>query len=266
MRVGERPKEVRVSELRGALHGELHPSVPAPGIEPTIGVLALQGDFAAHATALARAGAGRIHEVRKRGELSACDGLVLPGGESTTLIKLLKEEALWDPLRRFADEGRALFGTCAGLILMAEKVSAPEQDSLALLPVQVRRNGYGRQVDSHVVPGRVRIPDDFSPEERRGLRWSPATEREADAASVPAPQIFENEAGAFFDTEFVFIRAPKILSCGAGVETLAHQGNDPVLVRSGLRMAAAFHPEMARDDGVARLFLALARRARARRE
>jgi len=215
------------------------PAAQAPGV----GVLALQGDFAAHAAALRRAGGGEAREVRRRDELLACDALVLPGGESTTLLKLLKDEGLWEPLRAFAAGGGAVFGTCAGLILMAAEVTAPAQDSLGLLPVTVRRNGYGRQVESRVVAGRVRIPSDIAWDEIR-----PGAAREPSIA-----------------TEFVFIRAPRIVRAGVGVEVLAEHDGDPVLVRSGLFLAATFHPEVAGDDAVVRLFLALARRARAKR-
>jgi 5'-phosphate synthase pdxT subunit len=202
--------------------------------DPRIGVLALQGDFAAHAAAFARVGGCAVQEVRRREELAACDALVIPGGESTTLLKLLKDMELWEPLARLPREGKAVFGTCAGLILMAEEVTHPPQDSLRFLPITVERNAYGRQVDSCVVPGRVRVPEDL--------------------------------AGSAFETEFVFIRAPRIVAVRDGVEVLARHAGAPVLVRAGNLLAASFHPEVAADGGVERLFVALARRARAARD
>ena len=233
---------------RGSTQGG--PGESAPGPSPVVGVLALQGDFAAHANALLRAGGGAAREIRRPAELAGCAALVLPGGESTTLVKLLKEEGLWDPLRRFARGGGAILGTCAGLILMAAEVRGPAQDSLALLPVTVQRNGYGRQVESRVVPGRVRVPPDLA----AGFHARPSAEDPAPAAT-----------DASFATEFVFIRAPRIVAVEPGVEVLAECAGDPVLVRAGLLLAATFHPEVASDDGIVRLFLALARRARAAR-
>ena len=112
----------------------------------TIGVLALQGDFEAHSKAVQRAGA-RAVEVRTAAEMEACDGLILPGGESTTILKLLVEEKLLEPLQRFA-ERKPVYGTCAGAILLAREVSHPSQPSLNLMDIAVERNGYGRQVDS----------------------------------------------------------------------------------------------------------------------
>ncbi|MFH1143959.1 MAG: pyridoxal 5'-phosphate synthase glutaminase subunit PdxT, partial [Candidatus Eisenbacteria bacterium] len=211
--------------------------------ELRIGVLALQGDFAAHAEALRRAGNCSVREIRRREELALCDALVLPGGESTTLLKLLKEMDLWEPIRRLPQEGKAVFGTCAGLILMATRVLDPPQDSLGLLPVTVARNAYGRQVDSCVIPGVVRIPADVSPHEIRSAGGAVSDSNT-------------------FATEFVFIRAPRIVAVDEGVEVLAERDGDPVLVRAGFLMAASFHPEAASDGGVERLFLALARRAR----
>jgi 5'-phosphate synthase pdxT subunit len=114
----------------------------------TVGVLALQGDFEAHRKALERAGA-RAVEVRTAAEMDACDGLILPGGESTTMLKLLEEENLTEPLKRFAAE-KPVFGTCAGAILLAREVTGPAQPSLALLDIAVERNAYGRQLDSRV--------------------------------------------------------------------------------------------------------------------
>ena len=115
----------------------------------TVGVLALQGDFAAHRQALLRAGAGRVLEVRTAAELAAVDGLVIPGGESTTMLKLIEAGSLFQPLREFGSS-RPIFGTCAGAILLAAEVSHPAQLSLALMDIAVERNAYGRQLDSRV--------------------------------------------------------------------------------------------------------------------
>ena len=114
----------------------------------TIGVLALQGDFGAHRKAVERAG-GRAFEVRTAGQLDACDGLIVPGGESTTMLKLLEIENLTEPLRRFAARN-SVFGTCAGAILLAHAVTGPAQPSLDLIDIDVQRNAYGRQIDSRV--------------------------------------------------------------------------------------------------------------------
>jgi len=197
---------------------------------PPIGVLALQGDFAAHAAALARAGA-MPSEVRAAADLERVDALVVPGGESTTLLKLLREFGLWEPLRAFAARGRAIFGTCAGLILFAEEVRGPAQDSLGILPISVVRNAYGRQVDSFVDRGRVRVPAQLRP---------------------------ALGGGESFAADFVFIRAPRIARVGPGVEVLAEHAGDPVLVRSGAILGATFHPELSPGDRVHELFLSLA--------
>jgi 5'-phosphate synthase pdxT subunit len=186
-----------------------------------VGVLSLQGDFAAHGEALRRAGAEPVY-VRHAAELAGLDGLVIPGGESTTMLKLLRYDCLWAPLAEFARR-KPVFGTCAGAILMASEVTAPEQESLGLMDIAVERNGYGRQVDSRVT---LVEPDaDF---ERR---------------TAPGP------------IEAVFIRAPIIRRVGAGAKVLARYGGDPVLVEQGPHLAATFHPELTRDVRVHRLFL-----------
>ncbi len=117
-------------------------------MKPRIGVLALQGDFDAHCRAIQRAG-GEAVEVRTADDLEGVDGLVIPGGESTTMLKLLNAEKLFEPLRRFGQE-KPIFGTCAGAILLASEVTGPQQDSLALMDLTIERNGYGRQVDSRI--------------------------------------------------------------------------------------------------------------------
>jgi 5'-phosphate synthase pdxT subunit len=184
-------------------------------------VLALQGDFEAHRRALERAGALGI-EVRTAAELEDLDGLILPGGESTTMLKLLRDEGLWEPLAEFGRR-RPIFGTCAGAILLAREVASPAQESLGLMDIAVERNSYGRQLDSHVAR--------LEPEE----------------AFTRATQPGRLEA--------VFIRAPRILGTGPGVQVYLYHRGDPVLVAQGLHLAATFHPELTEDARVHRLFL-----------
>ena len=180
------------------------------------GVLALQGDFEAHARILRRAGAEAI-EVRTAADLDAADGLILPGGESTTMLKLLREEGLFEALREFG-ETRPIFGTCAGAILLARHVTAPAQESLGLMDIDVERNAYGRQLDSRI-------------------------------ATIAAPGL---DGGQI---EAVFIRAPIIRRVGPEVGVLARYDGNPVLVEQGRRMAATFHPELTGDLRVHRFFL-----------
>jgi pyridoxal 5'-phosphate synthase pdxT subunit len=182
-----------------------------------VGVLALQGDFEAHANALRRAGAD-VEEVRTGEELAACDALVIPGGESTTMLKLLGETGLTPALREFGAK-KPIFGTCAGAILLACEVSRPAQESLGLMDIAVERNAYGRQLDSRIVrlaPDDPRVPDEF---------------------------------------EAVFIRAPIIRRVGGGARVLARYGGDPVLVEQGRHLVATFHPELTNDASIHRLFL-----------
>jgi 5'-phosphate synthase pdxT subunit len=186
-----------------------------------VGVLSLQGDFAAHGAALQRAGAEPVY-VRSAAQFAGLDGLVIPGGESTTMLKLLRYDGLMEPLEEFARR-KPVFGTCAGAILMASQVSAPAQESLGLMDISVERNGYGRQVDSRVTS--IEPDADF---ERR---------------TAPGP------------LEAVFIRAPIIRRVGDGAKVLARYGGDPVLVEQGPHLAATFHPELTRDGRVHQLFL-----------
>ncbi|MGB9455392.1 MAG: pyridoxal 5'-phosphate synthase glutaminase subunit PdxT [Bryobacteraceae bacterium] len=186
-----------------------------------VGVLSLQGDFAAHAAALRRAGAEPVY-VRHAAQLAGLDGLVIPGGESTTMLKLLRYDGLMEPLAEFARR-KPVFGTCAGAILMATQVSAPAQESLGLMDMAVERNGYGRQLDSRVT----------------------SIEPEADFERRTAPGTIEA----------VFIRAPIIRSVGRGAKVLARYDGDPVLVEQGQHLAATFHPELTGDARVHRLFL-----------
>ena len=189
-----------------------------------VGVLALQGAFARHLDALRRAGA-EAREVRTPAELAAVDGLVLPGGESTTISKLLVANGLVEPLRQRLDEGLPVLGTCAGMILLASDVldGRPDQLSFAAIDIAVRRNGYGRQVDSFEADLEV-----------RGLEGRPL--------------------------HAVFIRAPVVESVGDGVEVLAEVDGHPVLVRQGPVTVTSFHPELT-DDG--RLHAAFAEQVRA---
>jgi 5'-phosphate synthase pdxT subunit len=182
------------------------------------GVLALQGDYAAHAEALRAAGAA-TREVRRVAELSGLAGLVIPGGESTALLRLMEDEPWFEALRSFHVGGGVLFGTCAGAILLAREVR-PAQPSLGLLDVTVLRNAYGRQLDS----------------------FEAAVEAPALGGSMPA----------------VFIRAPRIASIGAGVEVLATLGDQPVLVRQGRVLAATFHPELTPSRATHALAVSLA--------
>jgi len=186
-----------------------------------VGVLALQGDFAAHGAAVERAGGEAVY-VREREQLEAIDGLIIPGGESTTMLKLLRDDGLFDAIAGFGAK-KPIFGTCAGAILMARDVSHPAQESFGMMDIAVERNAYGRQVDSRVV----------------------ALEPEAEFARRTGPG----------KLEAVFIRAPIIREVRDGVRVLAEYEGDPVLIEQGRHLAATFHPELTRDDRVHRLFL-----------
>jgi pyridoxal 5'-phosphate synthase pdxT subunit len=183
-----------------------------------IGVLALQGDFDAHRKRLEELGA-EVVLVKKPEQLDEIDGLVIPGGESGTFLKLLGE-AGFEKLKQFALT-KPTFGTCAGAILLATEVDNPKQAGLGALDIGIRRNAYGRQLDSSIREGR-----------------------------------FEEKSGAS-PIEMVFIRAPKIERVGPGVEVIATEGADPVAVRQGKAMAATFHPELSDDTRVHQAFLDL---------
>jgi 5'-phosphate synthase pdxT subunit len=189
---------------------------------PLVGVLALQGAFAAHEQRLSGLGA-RTHQVRVPADLEGLDGLVMPGGESTTMSMLLESSGLFDPLADLLAAGLPVFGTCAGMILLATDVldGRPDQRSFGRLELRVRRNGYGRQVDSF-------------------------------EADLPVDGLDE-------DAPFhgVFIRAPKVESVGADVEVLARHDGVPVLVRAGTALAASFHPELTPDGRLHAVFLHL---------
>jgi 5'-phosphate synthase pdxT subunit len=184
------------------------------------GILAVQGDFEAHAKMLARLGVEPCF-VRTPADLAGVDGLILPGGESTTHLKFLSEEGLLEAIQRFAAGGGALFGTCAGAILLAREVKNPPQPSLGLADMTVVRNAYGRQLASAVRFGQTKLK--------------------------PEP------------LEMVFIRAPVIERVGPNVEVLAECDGRPVLVREGRVLAATFHPELTRDTTVHEAFLKLLR-------
>ncbi len=191
---------------------------------PVVGVLALQGDYEAHRAALAARGVASV-EVRTAADLDGVAGLVLPGGESTTMLKLMDGTGLGERLAAMIAGGVPALATCAGVILLAREVAHPPQRSLALLDVGVERNAYGRQIDSAVVPLEV-----------------------ADEGALGAATL-----------EGVFIRAPRVVRVGAGVDVLARRGGDPVLLRQGKVLAATFHPELTAGSPVIDLFLKIVR-------
>jgi 5'-phosphate synthase pdxT subunit len=181
-----------------------------------IGILSVQGDFEAHAAALRELSAEPI-EVRTVTDLEDCEGIILPGGESTTQLQFLQEEGLFDSIKKFSAEGGAIFGTCAGAILLATRVKNPEQISLGLLDMTVLRNGYGRQLASDVFFGPTALKKD--------------------------------------PLEMVFIRGPIIESVGPGVLVLAEHAGKPALVQKDNLLASSFHPELTDDRTVHRHFL-----------
>ncbi len=180
-----------------------------------IGVLAIQGDFEAHRRRLEELGA-EVVLVRQPEELDQVDGLVIPGGESTTFLKFLGRNGFLEKLRDFV-KAKPAFGTCAGAILLAKEVLNPEQEGLGAIDIAIRRNAYGRQIDSFI--------DEI-----------------------------DSKIGRI---ETVFIRAPRIERVGRDVEVLASEKNDPILVRQGKVMAATFHPELSSDRRVHQEFLSL---------
>jgi len=184
---------------------------------PRIGILAVQGDIEAHAKALEVLGAEAVRVLREK-QLDGLDGLVLPGGESTTISKGLTRLGLWEPLRSFAESGRRILGTCAGAILLARSVQNHPVPTLGLLEGVAARNAYGTQVDS------------FS------------------AIVDPGSQGFEG-------LRCVFIRAPRLLALGPQVQVLAEVDGEPVLVRQGTVYASTFHPELTGDLRVHRLLV-----------
>ena len=203
--LGTEVEEKHEKESRGAHRGE----------PPRIGVLALQGDYAAHAAALEEAGAVGF-EVRTAEQLASVDGLVLPGGESTTMLRFLESRELFGVLQEFCGR-RPVFGTCAGAILLAREVVRPPQRSLGALDAVVERNAYGRQIDSSIVTAPSALPGG--------------------------------------PLEMVFIRAPRFTCIGPEVQALATRDGAPTLVRQGLLLAATFHPELSQDRRIHRLFV-----------
>ncbi len=188
-------------------------------VAPTVGVLALQGAFAKHVEALQRCGADAV-EIRTAAELEICDALVVPGGESTTMIKLLQTFELDELLSKKLADGMATFGTCAGMILLARSVSDGHPDQLCFdaIDIDVRRNGYGRQINSF--------------------------EAALDIEAIDGPPLTA-----------AFIRAPVVERVGDDVEVLAEHEGEPVLCRSGAVLVSSFHPELTEDDRLHQYFL-----------
>jgi len=183
----------------------------------SVGILAVQGDFELHAKMLERIGAP-WKLVKHASDLKGVGGLIMPGGESTTMLKFFVNEGLGPALNEFASQGKPVFGTCAGAILLAKEVLNPPQESLGLLDVGIERNAYGRQIDSSV---------------RRG----------------DCPELADRPV------EMVFIRAPIIRRVGGGVRVLGRSEGLPVLVEQGNILAATFHPELTEDETIHRYFL-----------
>jgi 5'-phosphate synthase pdxT subunit len=188
---------------------------------PRIGVLAIQGDYAAHAEALSETGAEPV-EIRKPEELANLDGLVLPGGESTTMLKFLEKHQFFDALKDYCAT-HPVFATCAGTILIAREVRHPAQRSLGILDAVVERNAYGRQIDSTILHAETSLPGG--------------------------------------PLEMVFIRAPRIAEVGSSVEVLAKRDGSPTLVRQGNILAATFHPELSSDRRIHQAFVQSVRKA-----
>ncbi len=185
-----------------------------------IGLLAFQGDYEAHGKALARAGIAStaIAEVRRLSDLEHVDALIIPGGESTVMGMLLERFGMFEALKTHIEEGLPVFATCAGLILLAKNIEGSDQARLGVLDITVRRNAYGRQIDSFHSPVRTHIPQ---------------------------IDIIDG----------VFIRAPKIIALGEGVEVIATHREEPVMVRQGSIVAATFHPELLPDAPLHRWFI-----------
>jgi 5'-phosphate synthase pdxT subunit len=197
----------------------------------TVGILALQGDFDAHRKAVERAASSQtgvpaiavsVMDVRSINDLAACDALIIPGGESTTMWKLLEEERLTNPIRQFG-KSKPIYGSCAGAILLAREVSHPAQESLGLMDISIERNAYGRQIDS-----RIAVVD----------------------ASSQDPKQSETRP-----MEAVFIRAPVIRRAGPDARVLASYSGDPIWVEQGRHMVTTFHPELTSDTRVHRRLL-----------
>jgi len=184
-----------------------------------IGVLAIQGDFSKHIEAVQKAGEV-AREVREAKDLEGLDGLVIPGGESTTIGKLLDRYGMLEPISDMARAGKPIFGTCAGAILLAKGIEGSDQVRLGLMDIEVKRNAYGRQIESF-------------------------------EADIPCPAIGE------IPVRGVFIRAPIIAAVKDGAAVVAEYEGKPVLVRQGNLLACTFHPELTGDLRVHRYFLSL---------
>lgn len=197
------------------------PNGPFRSGTPRIGVLALQGDYDAHSEALREVGAEPVL-VRKPDQLASLDGLIIPGGESTTFLKFLERGGFLESLQDFVRR-KPTFGTCAGCILLATEVTHPAQPSLAVLDATVERNAYGRQIDSAIQTGATQLPGG--------------------------------------PLEMVYIRAPRIVKTGPSVQVLAERDGFPVLVEQGHILAATFHPELSADRRVHQRFVDLVRRS-----
>lgn len=184
---------------------------------PRLGVLALQGAASAHIRALSSIGCPSV-PVRVPDDLDGLDGLIIPGGESTTMSMLLESSGVLEPLQQAVDNGLGVFGTCAGMILASTTIEdgRDDQHALGIMDLTVQRNGYGRQRDSFEV------------------------DIDVDGHTFHA----------------VFIRAPRIVAMGAGVAVVAHYGSDPVLVREGRHLMASFHPELTGDTRIHEIFVA----------
>ncbi len=215
-------KTEQADAVRPSAPGQTFPD-SSEAASPRIGVLAIQGDYAAHAAALRESGAEPVL-VRKPEQLADLDGLIIPGGESTTFLKFLERDGFLDTLQQFTT-AKPSFGTCAGCILLAREVLHPAQQSLGVLNATVERNAYGRQIDSSI---------------------------EETPTAIPGGPL-----------EAVYIRAPRIVKTGAEVETLAERDGFPVLIRQGNLLAATFHPELSRDRRVHQYFVDMVRSAKA---
>lgn len=187
-------------------------------LHPTVGVLALQGDFSKHIEMLKSLNVNAI-EVRKPSDLALCNGLIIPGGESTTMLRHLNQNDFFEKLKDFSKE-HPLFGTCAGLILMSEKVIGHQMDTLGLLEIQVERNAFGRQAESFQVTLELHL-----------------------------------EKGKSKPIEAIFIRAPRIKNISSNVKILANYNEEPVLVKQGIHLGAAFHPELTTGTFVHQYFI-----------
>jgi 5'-phosphate synthase pdxT subunit len=192
-----------------------------------VGILALQGDFHAHARVLDRLGVAWTY-VRRAEELAAIDALIIPGGESSTFLKFLEQENFLEALRRLPDEGKPLFGTCAGAILLAKEVTNPAQPSLGLVDITIERNAYGRQLASAVRRGQTTLKRD--------------------------------------PMEMVFIRAPIVRRVGSGVQVLGTCGGLPVCVEQGLCLVSTFHPELTADITLHQHFLEMVAKPATRKQ